>query len=213
MRQEELQKIYLEYWKLYKKFCSINFLYDFTFSLEEFEYCVIIFSEELELKTPDQLTEKYFNYNEFMFHKLANMLNVPYRYEVIRDIYILYLFAFALINGLSSCLYFCEPSSIGWEPLDAEQLKAVRKESKYKFKQKARVIKSGGKFEHYFFEYINGLLLDNLSTYKLLDSIRKKLTSEGDTIKMIQNRDIIYNMIKYCDYISGGFTIDQIKKN
>ena len=104
----------------------------------------------------------------------------------------------------------CELSAIGWQPLSEAQIEMLQQENKYKFKQRANARKNKATFEHYFYELKDGLTMEYSSVYKLIDSMRARLLKEGDTSH--SKKDIIYGIIKYYEYLTESFTIEQKRR-
>lgn len=211
MNEKKEIKFYNEYVIRLNRFCSINNLYLFTFSLDVLEKCTLIFEGELELESPQQLTEQFFQLNYFQFKRISLQLKFPFKYELLLELFTIYCYARTILNKASNACKLHKPGAfmVG-EAMQESEIEAFRREQKYKTRQRQEVLKNKGKFEHYFYEFYF-YKINVTGSLKLYDSIRKNLLENGDTIELINNRDVITSILKHFEYMSKGLKIEKSK--
>lgn len=191
MNKKEILEFYNnEYWKKYKKFSSLYSL-DFVFSVNVFEKCLFIFTE-IGLNNFNDFDNNFFEYNEFWLRKLSKQLNLEYNHKILKELYVLYKYNLILFNSISK---YCNLKimCIGGKPekIEDHELRSLKR-SKYKTED--------GK-KKYFYEF-ECLAFDCINFLQILDSIRKKLIENGDTIELINQRDFTISLHKYYNYLS-----------
>ena len=207
--QEETIELHQEYWKLYKRFCAKNFLYDFNFSINVYEKCALIFDE---LGLEHGFTEEFFNYNKFFFTKLARQCKVPTGYNTMIDLSSLFKYLSSITSIFSdNCILAKNESLIGWAPLSGYEIKARQIEDKYRKDEIAAAAKNKVTINHVFFENLN-ITFDIVRTLNFLASIRKTLLDNGDALELLNERDMVLTISKYFEILSKGVTIEQRRK-
>lgn len=210
MSEKKKIDLYNEYSVKLKRFCAKNDLFLFDNALDVLEKCTLIFEGELNLEKPEQLTKQFFDINYFQFKRLSLQLKLPFKHELIFELFVLYCYTRTIINYLSKS---CELCAVPGLAMTNEEIELLRKEQKYKTRQKNEVLKhKGAKFENYFYEFNSPFKIDVTGSLKLYDSIRRELLENGDTIELINNRDVITSVFKYYEYLSKGISIEREEK-
>jgi hypothetical protein len=193
-----LIEIYNQYWNLYKKFIGKNDLYEFILNLDVFEQLLLLY-DEIDLSSYNDFTEEFYYYNHFWFEKLARGLNIKNNIEIMRDLFLLFIYATKIEYELGKECKFSTLSFAGPVCVESQQVKHLNHESKYKNQNEKQA--------HYFYEYY-GLKYSTQNYLILFDSARKELLEKGDTLEAISKRDFVYSLHKYYIYLSEGINYE-----
>jgi hypothetical protein len=209
MNQEEQIEFYNEYDNQLKRFCSKYDLFSFDFSLETLEFCSLMFQGELDLIDYEKLTRSYFDLHYYFMKKLSIQLKIKHDYNIIFDLFLLYLHVLKIVNFLSdSCRLHSASSFIIGECMSDIQIRKLQREGKYRTQEMTKTLSRGQKFNHYFYEFYS-FNIDVTNNLRYYDSIRKELLSQGDTIHLINKRDIVLTLFKFYSYLSKGLSLER----
>jgi len=197
MEKEEINNLHLDFWGKFKKF-MFTYNINFSFSVDTFEKCAIIFDEIGLIKMSD-FTENYFYYNKSWLDKLCNQLNIKCSYMSCVQLFELFIYNHALLSEISPYCGLYTGGICGNEPLYDWEVTGLARKNKYDKK--------------YYYEFSTVIDFNILPLLKTFDSIRSTLLKNGDTMELINNRDFAISLHKYYDYLAEGITYGQNKKD